>query len=320
MEVRVDSAPSASGSEPESTPPIRVRRPLAWALAPLLSVALFLSGFGVILAPAPWVLLSARLGSPRACALALAVAGAMAAWVSPGWGALFAILVLVPGVLIVPSMRRTRSLERGVLLTLTAMFAAGAAAVWAWSAGSGLGLPAFIGREVESSVATIVQALGERGAVSGAELEALKTRMLLELPSGLVITLLVSVVVNALLALRLDLRGTRSQRLRLPADFTRSWRAPEWLVWPTLVAGATWLGDFGRVTDAGVNVFRTLMAVYAFVGLSVLAAYFAHWRLRPGLRLLAYALSISFLLPLVLSLGFFDLWFDFRKRIRQSDE
>ena len=72
------------------------------------------------------------------------------------------------------------------------------------------------------------------------------------------------------------------------------------------------------MTDVGRNVFKFLMAIYAIQGLSVLSYFFNLWRVRRIFRILGYLIGVLMMTPLVLSLGFFDLWFDFRSKFRQS--
>ena len=60
------------------------------------------------------------------------------------------------------------------------------------------------------------------------------------------------------------------------------------------------------------------MAIYALQGLSVLSFFFEAWNVRGLFRALIMVAGVLFMMPLVLSLGFFDLWFDFRSKIRQS--
>jgi hypothetical protein len=59
------------------------------------------------------------------------------------------------------------------------------------------------------------------------------------------------------------------------------------------------------------------MAVYAIQGLSILSFFFDVWNVRGVFRVLAFLAAIFIMMPLLLSLGFFDLWFDFRSKFRQ---
>jgi uncharacterized protein YybS (DUF2232 family) len=60
------------------------------------------------------------------------------------------------------------------------------------------------------------------------------------------------------------------------------------------------------------------MAIYAIQGLSILSFFFDVWRLKGVFRALGFVIGVVLMMPLVLSLGFFDLWFDFRSKFRQS--
>jgi cellulose synthase/poly-beta-1,6-N-acetylglucosamine synthase-like glycosyltransferase len=106
--------------------------------------------------------------------------------------------------------------------------------------------------------------------------------------------------------------------LGLSPNFLSQWKAPEFLVWPTIVCGFFLIGDFGIASEVSWIVFELLMSVYAIQGLSILSAILDLWGIRGWLRVIGYSLTLGLMLPLVLSLGFFDLWFDFRGKFRQS--
>lgn len=108
-------------------------------------------------------------------------------------------------------------------------------------------------------------------------------------------------------------------RLGVGAEFLKSWKAPEYLVWPVLGAGAfLLLGPEGSLSDVALSVFRFLLAIYGLQGLSILAFFFDYWKLHSMVRVVLYSLVILVMTPFLLGLGFFDLWFDFRAKFRQS--
>jgi hypothetical protein len=150
-----------------------------------------------------------------------------------------------------------------------------------------------------------------------AELEEWKKSLITELPSAVAVVALLIVWANLTLVLRLNPRSLRS-RLGLREDFFQNWKAPEWMIWPTIAAGATLLTDLGAVTDVGRNFFKFFMAVYAIQGISILSFFLIRWRVNRFLRTVAYLFTVLMTMPLLLSLGFFDLWFDFRSKFRQS--
>jgi hypothetical protein len=150
-----------------------------------------------------------------------------------------------------------------------------------------------------------------------AELAQWKKDLIVELPSAIAVVGLVTVWTNLTLVLRLNPRQLRT-RLGIRPDFFQNWKAPEWLIWPTIAAGATLLGDWGVVTDVGRNLFKFLMTIYAIQGLSILSFFFIRWRWNRLFRSVGYLLAVLVTMPLLLGLGFFDLWFDFRSKFRQS--
>jgi hypothetical protein len=90
------------------------------------------------------------------------------------------------------------------------------------------------------------------------------------------------------------------------------------MVWPTILAGATLLTDLGVATDVGRNFFKVFMAIYAIQGLGILSFFMTRWRINKFFRTVGYLVAVLVAMPLLLSLGFFDLWFDFRSKFRQS--
>jgi hypothetical protein len=147
--------------------------------------------------------------------------------------------------------------------------------------------------------------------------EVTKRNLLDALPSIAVISLLLIVGANFLLMLRMNLRGVR-ERLALKPDFFKLWKTPDHLVWPMLVAGFCLVIEFPVVSDIALNVFRILLAVYAIQGLAIINFLFDAWGLKGFIRPLGYILAVTFLLPLVISLGFFDLWFCFREKFSKK--
>ena len=129
--------------------------------------------------------------------------------------------------------------------------------------------------------------------------------------------LLLLVVVNLGLLVRLN-PGKLRTRLSLGPHLFRTWQAPEWLLWPTIIAGFFALMDWNRVTWFGTNFLKFSLSVYSIQGLSIMSSLFSAWKLKRIWRWLGYGLVASVMTPIVLTLGFFDQWFDFRKRFRQT--
>jgi len=106
------------------------------------------------------------------------------------------------------------------------------------------------------------------------------------------------------------------QRLYFP-DFgdLAKWKAPEKLVWIVICSGGMLLIPDDRVYYVGLNLLLLCLFVYLLQGLAIVSYFFRTRNIPLILRSIFYALLIfqQILILLVIALGLFDLWLDFRK-------
>lgn len=217
-------------------------------------------------------------------------------------------------------LARKVSLEKAVAGTLLVMILAGSLGLSYLAHRKGEQPLVYVRNSVSHWIDEInqtVPATTKQSLLGTEDPQEIREKVLVEFPSALAIFSLLLTWVNLLMVLRFNFGAIR-KKLGIDQSMLKLWKAPEFLVWPTIVAGATLLFDVGWISNVGLNVFRFLMAIYCIQGMSILAFYFDHWKIRGLFRSLGFLFSVFFLLPLVLSLGFFDLWFDFRRRLRQS--
>jgi uncharacterized protein YybS (DUF2232 family) len=95
----------------------------------------------------------------------------------------------------------------------------------------------------------------------------------------------------------------------------RYWRAPEMLIWAFIAAGFGMFAPMTSLSIVATNVFVVLLGCYFVQGLAVVAYYLERFGLPMSLRVGTYLLiGIQQLLTaIVLALGIFDLWGDFRR-------
>jgi len=93
------------------------------------------------------------------------------------------------------------------------------------------------------------------------------------------------------------------------------WKPPDHLVWGVIGCGLVLLIPSGSVKLIGLNGLIMLMAVYFFTGIAIVSFYFERKRFPRLLRIFLYSLIAlqQFVLILVIGLGFFDVWLNFRK-------
>jgi uncharacterized protein YybS (DUF2232 family) len=145
------------------------------------------------------------------------------------------------------------------------------------------------------------------------------TETLLQVLPGLVfVSLSLIVLVNVLLLCRRfpDRRGAW-----LGVEDLREWNAPEPLVWGLIACGfSLFIPGLEFFQTVAVNILLVIAACYFFQGLAVVAYFFHKSRVPYFLRMVTYVLIIfqQIFTLLVMGLGLFDLWGDFR-RLKKKD-
>jgi len=111
----------------------------------------------------------------------------------------------------------------------------------------------------------------------------------------------------------------------LAADDLALWKIPDKLVWFVIASGALILLPVESFRIAGLNLIAIFLFIYFFQGLSIVYFFFQKKQAPLFLRGIIYTLIFiqQILLLMVVALGFFDLWVDFRKinrEIKLSEE
>jgi len=93
------------------------------------------------------------------------------------------------------------------------------------------------------------------------------------------------------------------------------WKTPEYLVWIAIACGILLLIPDKAVRLMGINGIIILMTIYFFQGMAIVSFYFAKKQFPRLLRFFLYSLIAIWqvILLIVVILGFFDIWFNFRK-------
>ena len=100
----------------------------------------------------------------------------------------------------------------------------------------------------------------------------------------------------------------------------KEWKSPDHMVWFLVVPSLALFLPLGwPLRVVAVNVVLACTAFYFFHGLAIVAYYFHHKKVPMFFRVLGYLLIVfeQVLTVLVIGLGFFDLWGDFRRLKRR---
>lgn len=319
----------ADSEEARSTPGRGPRRasssprvPFIFRLTPFfVSGVFFLSVVFSVFSPFPLLLYSLQ-NSPLLLLTAILSNVALVGFLG-GWFSALIYLTIVGGIaFFLPHflIQRRLTVNKTVGSTLGLVMFFGCALVFLfWKFGSFHPFTEVKGQIAEffNQLQVFYQRLGDE-VLKDLPFEEFRRTVLVELPSTTAIFALVMICVNLVMLLNLNPRGLR-QYLGVEEGFFRRWKAPEWLVWGAVGSLAALIfAAPGPLKDVSSNVFNVLKAVYAIQGVSILSFLFDHWKLQGFFKTVLYVVLIVFMQPFVIGMGFFDLWFDFRGKLRQS--
>jgi uncharacterized protein YybS (DUF2232 family) len=148
--------------------------------------------------------------------------------------------------------------------------------------------------------------------IEKAQIDALNAAFLVVMPGMFIVSYMTTVWLNILVIKKLLARiGIRLKNMEALNRF----KAPDPLVWAVIGFGVILALPVGPVKYVGINCLIILMLIYFFQGIAVISFYFQKKESPTFLKVFCYgliAVQIYFLI-LVIGLGFFDNWINFRK-------
>jgi uncharacterized protein YybS (DUF2232 family) len=135
------------------------------------------------------------------------------------------------------------------------------------------------------------------------------------LPSIALISAVFIVWINVLM-----IRGLLKKTGQLNPDLNdlSLWKSPDKLVWLLIAGGMMLLAPVEWIKFLGINILITTLFIYLLQGLAITSFFFKQKNIPRLLRAIFY-FSIfiqQYFTLLIVATGLFDLWIDFRKRIR----
>jgi uncharacterized protein YybS (DUF2232 family) len=312
-------------------------RPGSWAFQLalcLLGPLFFVSYMFTILAPLPFLYLhvgtpnvrKGRIWSIIGLFLGLGLSFAIHGWL---WGSLFFFLFAsLPALVLGELLLKRVGPERAIVGAVLAVTVASASSAWVVAHSRGLELIPALKTATEQIVRESAERFLEQQDKSDIPEHTLEELKLLkeapgaffsELPGILGSLLLLLCALPCVALIRWNPKGFL-RRTGIPRDFLRRWRTPDWFVWFALYCGAFLLFEVPYLSEVARNILKPILLIYFFQGMSILAYFLDSLRLRGPFRVIFYGTAIVFLTPMVVSFGFFDLWFNFRGRGRPTDE
>lgn len=297
---------------------------MAIVITTLISMAaLYLPVLGLLVSvfiPLPILFYRSKLGRPRGALILIAVTlivASMMGWRSITSTVFFFELGLV-GLILSEVLEMNLSVEKTVAVTTGVVVGTGAVLLGLYglfSTNSLWGLMSnYVNKNLELALAMSreMNVSEEKIGVLAQSIEGILYVMLRIMPAIVIVSTLFVVWSNLLLA-RPVLRG---RQLFCP-DFgtLNEWKAPEPLVWPVIVSSVLLLIPHGGFKLLGVNGLIIMMMIYFFQGIAIVSFYFEKKQFPRILRGVLYGLIAiqQFVLLLVIAIGFFDMWIDFRR-------
>jgi len=296
-----------------------------FTLALASSAVLFLSGIslpplGVIAFPfvaQPALLFGLKYGVSGGIAVVCVATLLFLVFATKELALVYGVFATLAGLLL-GLLGRVRAIEYLVVAIATVMLAT-AGVIALQSYGSWSVMSQDVQRGLTEQVMSAIR-MQEKMGLPPDSLDMLKTQMPLMidrivqlLPALVFLSFGFITLVNILYLLR-RFPERRGQWFSL--ESLREWKAPEPLVWGLIACGfILFIPGLGFIKNVALNLLLVIGAFYFAQGLAVIAFFFAKNKVPRFLRGLTYVLIVfqQIFTLLVVGLGLFDLWGDFRR-------
>ncbi|WP_320040378.1 DUF2232 domain-containing protein [uncultured Desulfobacter sp.] len=220
-------------------------------------------------------------------------------------------LLLATGMVLGECLERHMSIQK--TMGLTALIGAGTvfAAYMVYTISQGRTLSALMTDYMNQSLSIAKQLSPELGMDQDMT-QKLISSMMIVMPAMFMISFVTTLWLNILIIRKL----LRHKGITIKSiEHLNLYKAPDTLVWAFIGCATTLMIPSSPVKIFGINCLIVLMLVYFFQGIAVISFFFQQKNTPVALKGFCYFLIAVqvYVLILVIGLGFFDNWFDFRK-------
>jgi uncharacterized protein YybS (DUF2232 family) len=299
-------------------------------LATASTVVLFIGGVTVPpfafalfpLVPQPVLSFGIKYGVMRGMGVVILALAILLLWGGEELAFVYAIFVLLIGLLFL-LLGRIRIVETLVLGIAAVVFAA-FSVVFFFLYGSWHAIFYELSENLNRSLMSAVEMHEKMGfpqesiAILRERTPQIAETILHLLPAAAFVSLGLVVLFNVVLLCR-RFPEKRAQWVALAS--LREWKAPDFLVWGVIVSGfALFIPGLEMFKTLAANLLLVFGACYFFQGLAIIAFYFNKNNVPRFVRGVVYLFIVfqQIFTLLVVGLGLFDLWVDFR-RLRKQD-
>jgi uncharacterized protein YybS (DUF2232 family) len=286
----------------------------------LMSLFIPIAGFLFsLLIPLCALFYRSQLGRKRGAAVSL-ISGAVMIMAVGGmsFDMVYFAELLALGYVLGELFDRGLAVEKTVLYAGGIILGTGAAGLLLYSGAAGIGLvqtvTEFVSKNLQMTL-VLYQNMGSDEEIIHAvsnSLESIQYALIRIIPSLTTAGVLLVTWMTLIMAKPVLTRGG----LRYP-EFgpLNLWKPPEYLVWCVIGCGLLLMWPERAMKLIGINGLIVLMTIYFFSGIAIVSYYFEKKQFPLMLKFFFYSLIAlqQIALFLVIGLGFFDMWLNFRK-------
>ena len=284
------------------------------------TIAIPLLGFFIAMVlPMPILVYRLKLGRQMGGVIALAVFCVITVMTGGMYvDLLFYGALLLTGFFLGEYLERPLSLEKTGIYTCLTTLGICTLGIFLYAIGTGENLVAMVSEYVAKNIEITLKLYSEMGVpqenidiITGAmdTVQYILVRLLPALTAAMVIfEIWINLLFIKKFLAKKQIFFARLERLN-------QWRAPEQLVWLAIVFGLLIAVPIQPLKIIGLNLIIVLMPIYFFQGIAIVSFFFEKKRFPRFLRILIYSIIAiqQIFLFLVMGLGFFDTWINFRK-------
>lgn len=295
----------------------------------MLVASLLVPGVGVLaglIAPTPLIIISLQKGRYAGLSLIALVFVVLTALMGPRQAVLFFAEYALLAIVMAEGIRYRFDFDKCILFSALGSAVLSLAFVFAVVADSEKTVTEFFQSQVEMHFQSTMENLKAMGEAES-NLEAMRQlseRVSLvfaqSYPAFILVGSLIVAAVNFALVRVLWIR-IYGASLFSGVSFAQ-WVLPDTVIWAFILSGTTIFLGQGAIGVVGMNVFVVVLVIYFFQGMAILQHFLENRNVPLIFRvvLLLLILIQPLFMGLVVGLGVFDLWVDFRKLKPQPED
>ncbi len=288
----------------------------------ILAASMYLpiiGSFIAILIPLPTLFFRSKLGRmPGMIIPVLTIIILIVLTGSVSFNVIFFVELLLLGFVLSELFALNLSIEKTIIYACSVVLLSGIIFLLFLSNISGIGIIALISEYVAKNLELTMALYKNIGMpddnirLISDSLEQIQNVLVGIIPALTIVSSLIVIWINLLIIKPI----LKSKNLLYP-EFGRlnQWKTPDLLVWVAIGCGVLLLLPNQTLKLIGLNGILVMMPIYFFQGIAVVSFYFEAKRFPRTLKILLYGIIFlqQIILLIVIGLGFFDMWLDFRK-------